>query len=502
MNNNTDNLGRFLTETARRFPDRPAIILSDQQVTWQHLNRRVDSLAQSMVNSGIKSGDTILAIAENSLCLLEAQLATLKIGGIWVPLDSSFDLDTCSTIAAKIQPSAIIYQDELKQQAISAIDTSHSLKTIICDTNRNTDSNQHSYKSVIEAHLSNTSFTEHEVSSQDVCWLVFGYDQKSPASALELTHSHLVSMITLQLIELTPGLSNLDCTIACSSMQQATGIYLLAHIARGAQIVLPTPQQLKPRAFWQLVEKQQVSNFFITSEALSTLCADISIGQYKYPKLQHVVYSGTPLYQKVDRWAQQSLGPVLVHYYGAMGEIGPIAVVTAQAALDQQTPTGSRGRNCFGSHLAILDKENKELPPGESGFVACRSQVVNHGYRESDKQQFNGWHKTGDIGYLDESGFLFISPGDQTADLQDALHAENLRKLENFEKALAAKHLQADQLAGTDDFKQPHPLKSAKRQISKVMGRANQLIKHRLSHSYNVWQALLASTSPKEVSRR
>jgi acyl-CoA synthetase (AMP-forming)/AMP-acid ligase II len=160
----------------------------------------------------------------------------------------------------------------------------------------------------------------------------------------------------------------------------------------------------------------RVSNMFTVPTILNALCRDPSVDAHDHSSLRHVIYAGAPMYREDQKHALRKLGFCLVQYFG-LGEVtGNITVLPPEwhsIEDDPAMPIGSCGYPRTGIEVAILDAENRRLPPGETGEICVRGPAVMAGYFENPeanaKAFAGGWFHTGDLGHLDERGFLTIT---------------------------------------------------------------------------------------------
>ena len=122
------------------------------------------------------------------------------------------------------------------------------------------------------------------------------------------------------------------------------------------------------------------------------------------------------MYRQDQKHALTTLGPVLVQYFG-LGEVtGNITVLPPDLHTAEDGP-GARAGTCgyerTGIQVSIQDDAGRELPPFATGEICCCGPAVFAGYYdnpEANAKAFrNGWFRTGDLGHLDEQGFLFIT---------------------------------------------------------------------------------------------
>ena len=105
------NLGRLLADTARRLPDKPALIWRGESWSWDELNKRVDQLASALQRRDISAGSSVLVQARNSNQMLESMWACFKLGAVWVPCNFRLTPPEVAFIAASSGAEAMIADD-------------------------------------------------------------------------------------------------------------------------------------------------------------------------------------------------------------------------------------------------------------------------------------------------------------------------------------------------------------------------------------------------------
>ncbi|HEX7390093.1 MAG TPA: AMP-binding protein, partial [Acidiphilium sp.] len=138
--------------------------------------------------------------------------------------------------------------------------------------------------------------------------------------------------------------------------------------------------------------------------------------RHDHSSLRYVIYAGAPMYREDQKRALRTLGPVLVQYFG-LGEVtGNITVLPPDLHSAEDEPgirIGTCGYERTGMQISIQDDAGRELSHGETGEICVCGLAVFAGYfdnPEANAKAFrNGWFRTGDLGHVDEQGFLFIT---------------------------------------------------------------------------------------------
>ena len=255
-----------------------------------------------------------------------------------------------------------------------------------------------------------------EVDRDDSCWFFFTSGTTGRPKAAVLTHGQMGFVVTNHLCDLMPGTTHRDVSLAVAPLSHGAGIHALAQVARGAKTVLPSGDRFDPEEAWQLVEQWRVTNMFTVPTILKMLAEHPAAEKYDHSSLRYVIYAGAPMYREDQKRALAKLGKVLVQYFG-LGEVtGNITVLPTDLHDPDdgpETKIGTCGFERTGMQVSIQDENGRELPPGETGEICVCGLAVFAGYYdnpEANAKAFrNGWFRTGDLGHLDEQGFLYIT---------------------------------------------------------------------------------------------
>ena len=188
---------------------------------------------------------------------------------------------------------------------------------------------------------------------------------------------------------------------------------LLALILGHAVVVA---DHFDPEGTLELIQRHRVTNSFMVPtmfHRMLNLPAEVR-DRYDVSSLRQVYHSAAPIPVDTKRRMLEWWGPVLYEYYGST-ESGPVVVARPEEWLAHP---GTVGRAVDGVEIKIFDESGKELPPGEPGLIYARGQAGFEYHRDPDKtasSMLGDFYTPGDIGYLDEAGWLYMS--DRRTDL-------------------------------------------------------------------------------------
>ncbi|MFC7539148.1 AMP-binding protein [Siccirubricoccus deserti] len=120
------NLGRLLTQTARRLPDHLALVWGERRWSWAELDRRVDRLVAVLAGAGIGKGDRVMVHARNSNAMFESMWATFKLGAVWVPTNFRLTPAEVAGLAETARPRALLRDRGFAAHADAVRATGHA----------------------------------------------------------------------------------------------------------------------------------------------------------------------------------------------------------------------------------------------------------------------------------------------------------------------------------------------------------------------------------------
>jgi fatty-acyl-CoA synthase len=395
-------------QTARRFPDRPAIIWRDTTWTWAMFLHRVQAAAGALAAQGVRHGDRVLLHARNSNAVLETMFASWFIGTTWVPTNFRLTPPEVAYLAQSSGANVHIFDHGFPDHAAAA-----RAENPACRLDVWIGGGQPDWDSL--AAFPTPMTWPVAVDRDHPAWFFYTSGTTGRPKAGVLTHGQMEYVICNHLCDLMPGTTEQDVSLVVAPLSHGAGVHALPQIARGAATVLLSGERLDCDEAWHLVEQHRVTNMFTVPTILTMLTRHDSVDRHDHGCLRYVIYAGAPMYRADQIHALGKLGKVLVQYFG-MGEVtGNITVLppALHSESDREMPVGSCGFPRVGMEVAILDDAGARLPDGTTGEICVRGPGVFAGYHDDPeataKALSHGWFHTGDLGHMDERGFVYIT---------------------------------------------------------------------------------------------
>ena len=249
-----------------------------------------------------------------------------------------------------------------------------------------------------------------------LAWLFYTSGTTGRPKGAMLTHGNLDFVTASWLADLTP-LTEVDVTLHAAPLSHGAGFHALAATARGARQVLPSSARFEPDTILELLARERVTNTWMVPTQIVMLTDAASDHAPELPDLRHVVYGGAPFAPADLKRALEVFGPVFVQLFG-QGETPMTATILPTsdhaAALAGSCPErlASAGVARPGMDVRILDDDDLEVAPGGVGEVCVQGPAVMLGYWQrpdaTAEALRNGWLHTGDLGRIDEHGYLYL----------------------------------------------------------------------------------------------
>jgi acyl-CoA synthetase (AMP-forming)/AMP-acid ligase II len=216
-------------------------------------------------------------------------------------------------------------------------------------------------------------------------------------------------------IELMPPPDIPACYLVAAPMTHAAGIVSFVPILQGASIFIM--ENMVPAVLLPAIEQYQITHLFLPPTAIYMLLSDEHILEHNYASLRYFWFAAAPMSEKKLAEAMVIFGPVMMQTYG---QVEAPMMCTCMTALDyvdalkgnDTAKLRSCGKSSPGVEVAIVDDKGNFLSAGQEGEIIIRGDLLMRGYADDMEATLairkKGWQHSGDIGVLDNDGYLSI----------------------------------------------------------------------------------------------
>ena len=370
---------------AWEFGDAPAIVEGERTVSFREFEDRTNRFANALLDRGLRPGDCVAVVLPNCLEELIAYCGLAR-AGLWrVGLNARDSGDDQAFKVADSGARAFI-SDGLEIPGEFAFTLSR--------------------EEVDELSLSGRADPcDVPLEPHEGYRLAYTGGTTGRPKGVILTLRTLQAQVTNYLLEHVPGIAPGDAMLHAAPVSHASGSYFLPHlISGGVQHLLP---KFTPGAFLSELERTGAKRTFLVPTMIAALLEDPNVDDVS-SSLVRLCYGASPIAPSVAERAQEVFGQVLCQTYGQAE--APMTITLLKP--EEHDRVGSAGRPYKTMAVRVHDDEDRPLPRGETGEIVCRGPSVSAGYwhREEATAETHrgGWLHTGDIGYQDEEGYVFL----------------------------------------------------------------------------------------------
>ncbi|GAS89295.1 long-chain-fatty-acid--CoA ligase FadD2 [Mycolicibacterium brisbanense] len=400
---------------ARRHPNRTAVIDDDGELTFGELDKAAHAVANGLLTMGITGGDGVAILARNHRWFLIAVYGAARAGARIILLNSEFSGPQIKEVAEREGAKVIIYDDEYTAAVAQAEPELGKLRAL----GTNPDSANSSASADGE---------EPQPSTDETLADLIARSSGSPAPKVT-KHSSIIILTSgttgtpkganrstpPSLAPIGGVLSHVpfkagEVTSLPAPMFHALG-FLHGTIAMMLGTTLVLRRRFKPATVLADIEKYKVTAMVVVPVMLSRIldALDQTSPKPNLSSLRIVFVSGSQLGAELATRALKDLGPVVYNLYGST----EIAFATIARPKDLSINPATVGPVVKGVRVKIFDDNGNEVPQGEVGRIFVGNTFPFEGYTGGGgKQIIDGMLSSGDVGYFDEHGLLYVSGRD------------------------------------------------------------------------------------------
>ena len=381
----------WLRQRALLSPDRPAVIFGAERWSFAELDRLVSACSARLAAAGVRAGDRVALLARNGGGFVQVAHAVPRLGAALVPLNVRL---TAGELSRQVRDCGAGHLVTDEANAAKAADVEELLAGLRCLPM--TELTQRLNGEAV------AGLDEAEGSALHSIVYTSGTSGR-PKGAMLTFDNHLWSAVGSAL---NLGLHSDDRWLACLPLFHVGGLaILLRSVIYGIPVVLH--DGFDPVVVNRSIDEDGVTIVSVVSNMLLRMLE--VRGNRPYPaNLRCVLVGGGPVPQPLLEECARRGVPV-AQTYGLTEAASQVATLTPQDALRR---LGSAGRPLPSTELRIEDDDGKALPAGQAGEIVVRGPTVTPGYfnlpDETQRTLRNGWLHTGDIGYLDSDGYLYV----------------------------------------------------------------------------------------------
>lgn len=391
------NVFNFLEQHFKNFPGKDAIVFKDNRVSYAKLSEMIDSVAACIMSYDLAENAHVAILAQNSIEYIAAYLACFKLGK--PPVCLNWKLSSHSVKRSIVfADSALVLYDECFADTVkdACVDSPFEIRSV---------SLHHAVKCIASG-----AIPIKDRLAQDHALYLFTSGTTSEPKAVVHTQGSLISYVYA--FAHTASWSTDTVYQSSAPLFHISGFSPIMCLLSGGTLVLH--DKFSPEDYLKSIQDEHVNRISVVPTTLRKLLDLNDAAKYDISSVKKVVYGTAPMPIQLIRRAKRHFQCGWEQLYG-MTEACSICVLRPSDHIQAEPgkcKVNSVGRPINYATVRIIDEQGNELAPGNIGEVLIQSPSLFCGYYKQDEKSSqalrDGWYHSGDIGYLDEDGYLYL----------------------------------------------------------------------------------------------
>ncbi|MDX1808501.1 MAG: fatty acid--CoA ligase [Sulfurospirillaceae bacterium] len=401
------NFYEIIQNNAKLAPNKIAIFLEDKKISNLRLKQDIDTFARFLEFSGIKKEDRVAMIVGNSIEFIVSLFAITKIGAVAVPINTFLKREELEYIVNDCEAKLLISGTAYAKETKNLINTTNIEKIVWTEKYDKLDDKNYSFAEM-EATLDNDEEIQEHPGLDDLACIIYTSGTTGKPKGAMLSFRNILSN-SVGANEVF-GVRTTDRFIVFLPMFHSFTLStsVLLPLFTGSSIVVVRSIFPFANVLKQVLLKRVTVFLGVPTLYTSLLKAKIPWYFMYFHKVRLFISGGAPLSEAaLTAFKKRFKKSTLIEGYG-LSECSP---VVAANTLQKQKPL-SVGAALPGYSVKIVNDEMVELPLGDIGEIIVKGDNVMQGYLNrpdaTDETIMNGWLRTGDLGKMDEDGYIFI----------------------------------------------------------------------------------------------
>lgn len=396
-------IGFWLGKRRLRSPDKPAVIFGDDVLTYRELADAADRVAALLRQRGIGKGDAVAYIGENSPQFLQVMFGAAQLGAVFVPVNTRLAAPEMTHVLTDSGARALILDAEFLDRAMRGVEAGLIAHVIV--TGEGLREHPGLARLVAEA---GADHSPAEIGLDDPAAIIYTSGTTGRPKGAVLSHGNLTWVALNCIVDYDVVSTDVSLMISPLFHVASLGMGALPVILKGATLVLE--KGFEPGRALALIQRHRITMLSGVPTTYQMMADHPEWASSDLSSLRKLTCGGSAVPTRILN-AYEERGLSFSQGYG-MTETSPGATSLSPAMTREKQ--GSVGLPHFFTDVRIADEQGGLVPPGTVGEIEISGPNVflgYHGQPAATAEAFteDGWFRSGDLGYLDEDGYLYIA---------------------------------------------------------------------------------------------
>jgi acyl-CoA synthetase (AMP-forming)/AMP-acid ligase II/putative sterol carrier protein len=407
MSRKVETTCELVRRNAAEYPDTPFLNFYDEIITYQALEERTNAFANYLLEKGVGRGDVVSYMLGNSPAVFDVLLGAQKIGAIAGPISCWWQANEVEYLVNDSRSKVLLADPEYVPIVAEIADRTPSVEQILVNAPSAVDLGRpHEGLPQVLAEYALGPPRVEPPRPGDTAALMYTSGTTGKPKGVMLSHRGVLAgaRIKTERVPISPG----DRGLCVLPLFHSGGLNDLAFptIYRAATIVLR--RNFSASEFWDCIERYRINVFYIVPTMWNILLRATESSTVDTSSVRFGLSGAAPIPPEQLEECKERFGVPILEGYGLTESSGGIAANTLE-----RSKYGSVGLPFEGLELRVFDPDQKPQPAGQIGEIVVRGDILMKGYwgraEATAETIVDGWLYTGDLGYLDDDGFVFIA---------------------------------------------------------------------------------------------
>jgi acyl-CoA synthetase (AMP-forming)/AMP-acid ligase II len=379
----------------------------ESRISWRAFGAGTARVANALAGAGLTKGDRVVVLMKNSYEMAEAMFGVVRGGYVAVPLNVSVSDEAVAGMIRNSAARAVIASDE---HAVRVDAMSGDLEEQLGDRRIAVDADLagwHVYADFFNG--ARADAPDVVIGPEDECNIIYSSGTTGLPKGIVHDHACREAWASDMAVPLRYH-SGARTLVNLGLFSNISWVAMLATMYAGGTIIID--RRFSPEQCFETIQRERITHAAMVPLQYRQLVESVALAEYDLSSLDAYMCCGSPLAPALKTAVMERLPGEFIELYGLTE-----GLVTILSPEDMAEKIESVGRPCPGQRLAILDADDRVLPPGEAGEIVGHARFMMAGYHANDSANEEAtwvhpdgsrWLRTGDIGKVDEDGFVYL----------------------------------------------------------------------------------------------
>jgi acyl-CoA synthetase (AMP-forming)/AMP-acid ligase II len=407
------NIADFISRYGSHYGDKTAVVFGDKRISFGEMTKRVNQLANALLNLGVQSDDKVALLANNCPQFIEVFFARYELGVTEVTLNTKLNPTEWVRQLNEAEVNTLFVGEDLIEKVSPIRASLRRIKHFIALSGVSSD--MADYEALILSSSPSPPRVDVDVGQNKLQRILYTGGTTGVPKGIMLSRAADLAQLRNVLVDLVPDLNSNDVFLGLQPFYHAVRPFFFPCWMRGAKQVIIS--DFHPEAAFNAIENEKVSVIKTVPTVLVRLISDPGVRDRGLGSVRTLIYGGSPMPVEKLKEGIDIFGPIFVQNYGQSESAMTVCFLSKsdhviQGESKSVARLASVGRPYSWVEVKLVDEKGEEVPPGEPGELIVRGDHNMMGYQnnpeETHKTLKNGWVHTRDIARIDEEGYVFL----------------------------------------------------------------------------------------------